>query len=63
MKYWLIRSDGSSLFEQAYERDFLLHCLVLLLDHEEASHYYLCSEFAQTSLSFPISLARLYILD
>ena len=31
-KYFIIRSDGSSIFSQAYERDFIFHCLIKLLD-------------------------------
>lgn len=31
-KYYIIRSDGSSLFEQGYDKDFIFHCLAKLLD-------------------------------
>ena len=63
MNYWLLRSDGSSVFQQAYDRDFLLQCLVLLLDAEEPEYYYLCSELAQTYFPFPICLSLSQILD
>lgn len=35
-KYYIIRSDGSSLFEQGYDRDFIFHCLIKLLDRTDA---------------------------
>ena len=31
-KYWIIRSDGSTLFELPYPEDFIYHCLIKLLD-------------------------------
>lgn len=31
-KYYIIRADGSSLFELPYPEDFIYHCLFLLLD-------------------------------
>lgn len=30
--YYIIREDGSSIFEQAYPEDFIFHCLINLLD-------------------------------
>lgn len=35
-KYYIIRADGSSVFEQGYDRDFIFHCLVKLLDRTDA---------------------------
>lgn len=35
MKYYIIRADGSSIFSQAYEKDFIFHCLVKLLDRSD----------------------------
>lgn len=35
-KYYIIRADGSSLFEQGYDRDFIFHCLTKLLDRTDA---------------------------
>ena len=34
-KYYIIRSDGSSLFEQGYDKDFIFHCLTKLLDRSD----------------------------
>lgn len=34
-KYYIIRADGSSIFEQAYSKDFIFHCLINLLDRSE----------------------------
>mgnify|MGYP007111689698 CR=1 FL=1 len=30
--YWIIRSDGTTLFELPYPEDFIFHCLIKLLD-------------------------------
>ena len=35
-KYYIIRSDGSSLFKQGYDREFIFHCLIKLLDRTDA---------------------------
>ena len=32
-EYYIIKDDGSSLFEQAYQEEFIYHCLILLLDN------------------------------
>ena len=31
-KYYIIREDGSSIFELPYPKDFCIHCLCLLID-------------------------------
>lgn len=31
-KYYIIRSDGSSVFVQPYGEEFIFHCLIKLLD-------------------------------
>lgn len=41
-KYYIIRPDGSTLFEQAYPEDFCVHCLIMLLDRTPNDRYYLC---------------------
>ncbi len=33
--YYLITADGTSLFAQAYPKDFLVHCLAHLIDTSE----------------------------
>lgn len=40
-KYYIIRSDGTSVFSQAYSEDFIFHCLVKLLDSSEEKFYLL----------------------
>lgn len=40
-KYYIIRPDGSSVFDQAYPEDFVYHCLFNLLDRSE-ERYRLC---------------------
>lgn len=37
-KYYIIREDGSSIFEQGYGREFIFHCLIKLL--ETSNDYY-----------------------
>lgn len=34
-KYYIIRADGSSLFELPYPEDFVYHCLIKLLDRTD----------------------------
>lgn len=34
-KYYIIRADGSSIFEQGYQRSFIFHCLIKLLDRSD----------------------------
>lgn len=37
-KYYIIREDGSSIFELPYPKDFCIHCLFLL---QEDGHRYI----------------------
>lgn len=39
MKYYILRADGSSIFEQPYSEDFIFHCLINLLDRSEEQFY------------------------
>lgn len=48
MKYYIIRSDGSSIFLQPYSYDFCMHCLLKLLDVSDEKYYLL--NFTDTSL-------------
>lgn len=41
-KYYIIRADGSSIFQEAYPEDFIFHCLVKLLDRTPDEAYRLC---------------------
>ena len=50
-KYYIIREDGSSIFEQAYSEDFIFHCLFSLLETSPAAKFRLC-EIDSTILSF-----------
>lgn len=34
-KFYIIRADGSSVFELPYPKDFCVHCLILLLNSSE----------------------------
>lgn len=40
-KYYILRADGSSIFEEAYREDFIFHCLINLLDRSDEL-YSLC---------------------
>lgn len=46
-KYYIIKEDGSSIFQLPYPKDFCIHCLCLLI--EDGQRYRLLS--AQTNLS------------
>lgn len=48
MKYYIIRSDGSSIFLQPYPFDFCMHCLLKLLDVSDEKYFLL--NFTDTSL-------------
>lgn len=48
MKYYIIRSDGCSIFLQPYPYDFCMHCLLKLLDVSDEKYYLL--NFTDTSL-------------
>ena len=37
-KFYIIRADGSSIFEQPYSEDFIFHCLFNLLDRSDVAH-------------------------
>lgn len=37
-KCYIIRADGSSIFEQAYNEDFIFHCLAKLLDRSDEQY-------------------------
>lgn len=41
-KYYIIREDGSSVFEQPYCEDFIFHCLFCLLDTAPTEKFKLC---------------------
>lgn len=34
-KYYILRADGTSIFEQPYSEDFIFHCLINLLDRSD----------------------------
>ena len=56
-KYYIIRSDGSSLFEQPYSEDFIFHCLIKLLEQSD-EHYRLLESFDCGTAARCISLLR-----
>ena len=35
--YYILKSDGSSIFENPYPFDFCIHCLMLLIDNPDPS--------------------------
>ena len=41
-KYYIIRADGSSIFEHPYPEDFIYHCLFNLLDTAPDEKFQLC---------------------
>lgn len=54
MKYYIIRSDGTSVFEQGYSEDFIFHCLIHLLDRSDETYLLLyfdeCCKLASVQL-------------
>lgn len=62
-KYYILRADGSSLFTQGYDRDFIFHCLIKLLDRSDER--YSLIEIEENSLvrqRFGLSGRRAYYL-
>ena len=58
MKYYLIQPDGTSLFSLPYEKDFLIHCLIILMGRDiDTTGYRLL--IADSSLSAYIASASL----
>lgn len=41
-KYYIIRPDGSSIFELGYQKEFIYHCLIKLLDRTTEPLRLLC---------------------
>lgn len=41
-KYYIIRPDGSSIFAQGYQEEFIFHCLIKLLDRTTEPLRLLC---------------------
>lgn len=35
--YYILKNDGTSLFEQPYPFDFCMHCLMLLIDTDDVT--------------------------
>lgn len=56
-KYYIIRSDGSTIFEQAYPEDFCAHCLLKLLDRTPNDLYYLCEIGSTIQRPFLVSIS------
>ena len=49
--YYLIKEDGSSIFELPYCEDFIYHCLILLMDRSEEQYRVLCVDEEEISAS------------
>ena len=49
--FYIIRSDGTSLFELPYREEFVYHCLIKLLDVTPKERYSLL-EYVPTSFTF-----------
>ncbi len=49
--YYIIRENGSSIFELPYREEFIYHCLIKLLDIAENEKFMLL-EFAENTLVF-----------
>lgn len=56
-KYWIIRSDGSTLFELPYPEDFIYHCLIKLLDVSDEQYKLLPFPCLQVSKPLAPSVA------
>lgn len=41
-KYYILRADGSSIFELPYPAEFVYHCLINLIDRTPNEKYMLC---------------------
>lgn len=41
-EYYIIRADGSSIFEHGYPEEFVFHCLIKLLDKADEEYRLLC---------------------
>lgn len=55
--YYIIREDGSSIFELPYREEFIYHCLIKLIDTAEGQKFRLL-QFAENMVFFnyiPIS--------
>ena len=49
--YYIIRSDGSSVFEQGFQLDFILHCYLHLI--ERSSETFQVISFSESSAIAP----------
>lgn len=54
-EYYIIKEDGTSLFEQAYCEDFVFHCLIQLIDRTPAVRYRLCEIGSIKTMFFSLS--------
>lgn len=55
-EYYILRSDGSSIFELPYREDFCAHCLLKLLDRTPNEVYYLCEIASTIQKPFLVSI-------
>ncbi|MBE6811097.1 MAG: hypothetical protein E7521_08605 [Ruminococcaceae bacterium] len=62
-KYYIIREDGSSIFEQAYPEDFVFHCLIHLLDRTSEETYRLCEIDSNVLKSLSLSAENNFSKD
>lgn len=58
-KYYILRADGSSVFENPYPEDFCFHCLFHLLDTTPDEAYMLC--YIQPDPLFPAEIYGIYV--
>lgn len=62
-RYYIMRSDGSSLFQQPYPKDFCAHCLIHLIDRTPQEAYYLLDEEISLSGYRAQRLCQLLVSD
>ena len=62
--YYIVDSNGNSLFKQPYCKDFCIHCLVMLLDRAPKETFSLLSASFELKLrSKKINIQKSDLLD
>ena len=60
--YYLLRADGSSVFSLPYDKEFLIHCLIVLSNREiDTTGYRLMSSSILTPQNTPLTLVSLFL--
>jgi hypothetical protein len=53
--YWIIKENGTALFELPYPEDFIYHCLIKLLDSSSEQYKLLPFPYQQVTDLLPSS--------